>query len=100
MPPRDRELWRMAQVLLVPCATPTCTARPRQPADSNPLPDLTSTANVRADSGDNPAAFKPDYLADVQADTVDGNTRVTYTINPKATYNDGLPIDWTAFEAT
>lgn len=51
-------------------------------------------------SADGKPAFNPDYLADVQADTVDGNTRVTYTINPKATYNDGLPIDWTAFEAT
>jgi glutathione transport system substrate-binding protein len=51
-------------------------------------------------SADGKPAFNPDYLADVQADTVDGNTRVTYTINPKAIYNDGLPIDWTAFEAT
>jgi peptide/nickel transport system substrate-binding protein len=51
-------------------------------------------------SADGKPAFNPDYLADVQAGTVNGNTRVTYTINPKATYNDGLPIDWTAFEAT
>ncbi|MGH3550817.1 MAG: ABC transporter family substrate-binding protein, partial [Pseudonocardiaceae bacterium] len=34
------------------------------------------------------------------ADTINGNTRITYTINPKATYNYGSPIDWTAFEAT
>ncbi len=51
-------------------------------------------------SPDGKPAFNPDYLTDVKADTVSGNTRITYTINPKATYNDGSPIDWTAFEAT
>jgi peptide/nickel transport system substrate-binding protein len=51
-------------------------------------------------SSDGTPAFNPDYLADVKADTVNGNTRITYTINPKATYNDGSPIDWTAFHAT
>jgi peptide/nickel transport system substrate-binding protein len=51
-------------------------------------------------SADGKAAFNPDYLTDVKADTINGNTRITYTINPKATYNDGSPIDWTAFEAT
>jgi peptide/nickel transport system substrate-binding protein len=42
----------------------------------------------------------PDYLTDVKAETVDGNTRITYTINPKAVYNDGAPIDWRSFEVT
>jgi peptide/nickel transport system substrate-binding protein len=51
-------------------------------------------------SADGKPAFNPDYLTDVRADTVNGNTRITYTINPKATYNDGSPIDWTAFAAT
>ncbi|MGB9138668.1 MAG: ABC transporter family substrate-binding protein [Pseudonocardiaceae bacterium] len=51
-------------------------------------------------SADGKVTFNPDYLSDVQADTVNGNTRITYTINPKATYNDGSPIDWTAFQAT
>jgi peptide/nickel transport system substrate-binding protein len=51
-------------------------------------------------SPDGKPAFNPDYLTDVKAETVNGNTRITYTINPKATYNDGSPIDWTAFEAT
>jgi peptide/nickel transport system substrate-binding protein len=51
-------------------------------------------------SADGKPAFNPDYLTDVKAETVNGNTRITYTINPKATYNDGSPIDWTAFEAT
>jgi peptide/nickel transport system substrate-binding protein len=49
---------------------------------------------------DGKPVFNPDYLTDVKADTVNGNTRITYTINPKATYNDGSPIDWTAFEST
>ena len=44
--------------------------------------------------------YNPDYLTDVKQETVDGNTRITYTINPKATYNDGSPIDWRSFEST
>jgi peptide/nickel transport system substrate-binding protein len=51
-------------------------------------------------SADGKPAFNPDYLTDVKAEMINGNTRITYTINPKATYNDGSPIDWTAFEAT
>jgi glutathione transport system substrate-binding protein len=50
-------------------------------------------------TADGDAVFNPDYLTDVKPETVDGNTRITYTINPKATYNDGTPIDWTSFEA-
>ncbi|MHA6619982.1 ABC transporter family substrate-binding protein [Pseudonocardia sp. DLS-67] len=50
-------------------------------------------------TADGDAVYNPDYLTDVKPETVDGNTRVTYTINPKATYNDGTPIDWTSFEA-
>lgn len=46
------------------------------------------------------AEFNKDFLSDVKSETVSGNTKVTYTINPKATYNDGTPIDWTSFEAT
>ncbi len=42
----------------------------------------------------------PAYLTDVTKDEVDGKTVVTYTINPEATFNDGEPIDWRAFEAT
>lgn len=51
-------------------------------------------------SADGKVAFNPDYLTDVKAETVNGNTRITYTINPKATYNDSSPINWTAFDAT
>jgi peptide/nickel transport system substrate-binding protein len=50
-------------------------------------------------TADGDAVYNPDYLTDVTQETVDGNTRITYTINPKATYNDGSPIDWTSFEA-
>ncbi|MEV1291707.1 ABC transporter family substrate-binding protein [Pseudonocardia sp. NPDC049635] len=42
----------------------------------------------------------PDYLADVTAELAAGDTRVTYTLNPQAVFNDGTPIDWRAFEAT
>lgn len=50
-------------------------------------------------TADGGAVFNPDYLADVKQEMVEGNTRVTYMINPKATYNDGSPIDWRSFEA-
>ena len=51
-------------------------------------------------TADGAAVYNPDYLTGVTQETVDGNTRVTYTINPKATYNDGAPIDWRSFEST
>ena len=41
----------------------------------------------------------PDYLSKVEVTSTDPLT-VTYDINEKATWNDGTPIDWTAFEAT
>jgi peptide/nickel transport system substrate-binding protein len=45
--------------------------------------------------------FNPDYLVGApKSEVVNGNTTLTYTINPKATYNDGTPIDWKSFEAT
>jgi peptide/nickel transport system substrate-binding protein len=46
------------------------------------------------------AVYNPDYLTAVKQETVGGNTRITYTINPKATYNDGSLIDWHSFEST
>lgn len=51
-------------------------------------------------TADGDAVYNPDYLTDVKQETVDGNTKITYTINPKATYNDGSPIDWRTFEST
>ncbi|WP_291314814.1 ABC transporter family substrate-binding protein [Corynebacterium sp. UBA2622] len=50
--------------------------------------------------GDGTWHANPDYLTDVKNETVDGKTVVTYTINPKAVYNDGTQLDWTAFENT
>lgn len=51
-------------------------------------------------TADGDPVYNPDYLTDVKQETVNGNTRITYTINPKATYNDGSPIDWHSFEST
>ncbi|QAY71738.1 ABC transporter family substrate-binding protein [Xylanimonas protaetiae] len=41
----------------------------------------------------------PDFLSKVEVTSTDPLV-VTYDINEKATWNDGTPIDWTAFEAT
>ena len=40
------------------------------------------------------------YVTDVKNELKDGKRVVTYTLNPKAKYNDGSPIDWKAFENT
>ena len=45
-------------------------------------------------------SFNKDYLTDVQEKDVNGNTVVTYTINPKAKWNDGSPITWESFKVT
>ncbi|MBW3092622.1 ABC transporter family substrate-binding protein [Bifidobacterium sp. 82T10] len=39
----------------------------------------------------------PDYLTSVKLTSTNPET-VVYDINPKANWNDGTPIDWTAFE--
>ncbi|MDG4760266.1 ABC transporter family substrate-binding protein [Micromonospora sp. WMMD710] len=44
--------------------------------------------------------YNPDYFTDVKTEVVGGNQRVTITINPKATFNDGTPIDFRSVEAT
>ena len=46
--------------------------------------------------------FSPnhEYVTDIKEDTSSGNTVLTYTISPRAVYNDGTPIDWRAFENT
>ena len=51
-------------------------------------------------SADGVAKVDPDYLSGYEVKEEGGNTVATYTINPKATYNDGTPIDWKSFEAT
>ncbi|GAC70635.1 ABC transporter family substrate-binding protein [Gordonia soli] len=45
-------------------------------------------------------SFNRDFLTDVRTEVVDGKTVVTYTINPKAHFNDGTPIDWRSFDST
>ncbi|MGF3055119.1 ABC transporter family substrate-binding protein [Microbacterium sp. YY-01] len=40
------------------------------------------------------------YLDDWSYGVEDGKTVINFTVNEKATWNDGTPIDWTAFEAT
>ncbi|WP_328315616.1 ABC transporter family substrate-binding protein [Streptomyces sp. NBC_00388] len=44
--------------------------------------------------------YNPDYYSDVKVEVVGGDQRVTLTINPKAAFNDGTPIDWRAIQAT
>jgi peptide/nickel transport system substrate-binding protein len=44
--------------------------------------------------------YNPDYFSNVKVEVVNGNQRVTITINPKATFNDGTPIDYRAIETT
>ncbi len=51
-------------------------------------------------SPDGQYAPNPDYLTDVRTEVVGRDTVVTYTINPKAFFNDGTPIDYRAFVET
>ncbi|MEU8689323.1 ABC transporter family substrate-binding protein [Streptomyces sp. NPDC048665] len=44
--------------------------------------------------------YNPDYFSDVKVSVEGGDQKVTLTINPKAVFNDGTPIDWTAIRAT
>ncbi|MBV7364265.1 ABC transporter family substrate-binding protein, partial [Actinomycetaceae bacterium TAE3-ERU4] len=41
----------------------------------------------------------PNYITSVKDEVKDGKTIVTWDINPKATFNDGTPIDYRAFQA-
>ena len=50
--------------------------------------------------GDGTYHPNPAYLSEVKDEVVDGKTVVTYTIVDEANYNDGTPIDWTAYENT
>lgn len=58
--------------------------------------------NPRVALFDGDGTFHPntDYVTDTKEETVDGNTRVTFTLNPKAQFNDGTPFDWKVFEHT
>lgn len=44
--------------------------------------------------------YNKDYYSDVKVTVDGGNQQVVLTINPKAAFNDGTPIDWRAIEAT
>lgn len=46
------------------------------------------------------ASPNPAYLSDYKVEKKGGKTVATYTINPKAVWNDGSPIDWTAFKTS
>lgn len=45
-------------------------------------------------------SYNKDYLTDVSERVKGGNTVVTYTLNPKATWNDGTPMTWKSYEVT
>ncbi|WP_436535713.1 ABC transporter family substrate-binding protein [Actinoplanes sp. HUAS TT8] len=51
-------------------------------------------------SPDGAVQYNPDYYTDVKTEVAGGNQKVTITINDKATFNDGTPIDFHAVEAT
>ncbi|OKL46368.1 hypothetical protein BSR29_06770 [Boudabousia liubingyangii] len=40
----------------------------------------------------------PNFISSVKSEVVDGKTVVTWDINPKATFNDGTPVDYRAFQ--
>ncbi|MFE5258780.1 ABC transporter family substrate-binding protein [Streptomyces coelicoflavus] len=50
-------------------------------------------------SEDGRTSWNKNYVTDVSDEVSGGNRVVTYTINDKAEFNDGTPIDWRAFEA-
>lgn len=45
-------------------------------------------------------SYNKDYLTDVKEAVKGGNTVVTYTLNPKAVWNDGTPITWKSYQVT
>lgn len=45
-------------------------------------------------------SYNKDYLKNVKQEEKDGNTVVTYTLNPKAKWNDGKPFSWKSFKMT
>ncbi|MGW2225033.1 ABC transporter family substrate-binding protein [Streptomyces formicae] len=44
--------------------------------------------------------YNPDYFSDVKVSVKGGSQKVVLTLNKKAVFNDGTPIDWTAIKAT
>lgn len=45
-------------------------------------------------------SFNKNYVTDVKEESSNSKTKLVYTINDKAVFNDGTPIDWRAFETT
>ena len=58
------------------------------------------TPQVMLISPDGKVTPNPAYLDKWDIGEKDGNTVITGKINEKAVWNDGTPIDWTAFETT
>jgi peptide/nickel transport system substrate-binding protein len=58
------------------------------------------TPNLSYNDPKGNVTFNKDFLTNVKQDTVDGNTQITYDINPKAKWNDGTDFDWTVFRDT
>lgn len=56
--------------------------------------------NLMLFAPDGTATPDPDYITGYDKAETGGKTVVTYTINPDAVFNDGTPIEWTAFETT
>ncbi|MFD4628279.1 ABC transporter family substrate-binding protein [Streptomyces sp. NPDC058284] len=44
--------------------------------------------------------YNRDYFSDVKVSVKGGDQKVVLTLNKKAAFNDGTPIDWTAIKAT
>ncbi|MGA4838274.1 ABC transporter family substrate-binding protein [Streptomyces sp. G45] len=57
-------------------------------------------ANVITFTPTGEVRYNPDYLSDVKVSVKGGDQKVVLTLNKKATFNDGTPIDWTAVKAT
>src|SRR6476659_2961386 len=73
-------------------------------------PDFNGFSN-NGNSADNTALHRPidqagtatpnkDFCEDVKSEVKDGKQTITIKVNPKATYNDGTPIDVKTFENT
>ncbi|EST36984.1 hypothetical protein N566_15480 [Streptomycetaceae bacterium MP113-05] len=58
------------------------------------------TPNMSYNDPKGEVTFNKDFLTGVEQATVDGNTQVTYDINPEAEWNDGTDFDWTAIRDT
>ena len=49
---------------------------------------------------DGEASANPNYLTGWEAEEKDGKTVLTFTINPKAKFNDGTPFTWESYKVT